>query len=525
MDFKYNDTIVHKGVIFYIYDNGNRAYFTNGGCIISIPRPKSGKNLEIAKFGLTVRGVTSSDRVVANYVKSELNNTGRGWAVPQSEEDVFLDRVDLLSHGPGASDRDLCGSLELEIYDQYLTECMVSLKVSSGIILTTGRDLIQERTLRLFKEPIITNASSGFVYTPSSTCFTLVQAYLTELPKSLESLICGLFDGIPVKRLPIKDYEENSTNVIVTSNKSITTLAVKPARYAMRALRRETIISNFVQVRYIPKPCNIWDPQVKASNLNSVQILSSIFNVVDFMIKSENWDGLDEDLNEARSTISSATAAIFGEQEKPLQFIGSHLISTETSKLQLFVLIQFIFARWNLFNCYATLEKLTNSYIHVNQEVSKIVDVDKIIDIVNEIIRESSILGSMSILILRLNLPGLFDYRKFTTTIDLDSEMLTLFSAELENRNTKFLSMDEVGRMKFEISKQLECLYSGRGIWGCGVALSRSTKNSVPIHTTLEMKYITAFDTNMSAMRGAYFLHKLVSRRFQNERIVVSINK
>ncbi|ALL26070.1 tegument protein UL21 [Canid alphaherpesvirus 1] len=522
MDFKYNDTIVYKGVVFYIYDNGNRAYFTNGGCILSVPRPKNGKDLEIAKFGLTIRGLTSSDRVVANYVKSELNNTGRGWAIPQGE-DVFLDSLDLLTHGPGTTERDLCGNLELEIYDTYLTECMVSLKVSSGIIITTGRDLPQERILRLFYEPIITNATSGFVYKPSSTCFALVQAYLTELPESLKSLLFGLFDEIPIQKLSINDNEENSTNVIVTSNKAISTIAIRPARYAMRALRRETIISNFVQVRYIPKPCSIWDPQIKASNLNSIQILSLIFNYIDYVIKSENWNGLDEELNEARFTISVATASIFGENENIYQFIGSNLISNEISKLQLFVLIQFIFARCNLFNCYATLEKLTNSYIQVNQHPIQKLNVNIILDSANEIIRKSSILGNMSILILHLNLPGMIGYKKFTTNIESDSEILTSFVMELENKNRQFMSMEKIDRISFEISKILECLYTGKDIWDCGVALSRSTKNSIPFHIALENKYVSAFDTNISVMRGAYFLHKLVSKRFQKERINMSI--
>ena len=518
MEFKYHDTMVSRGVLFYIADNGNRIYFTHGGCLISVQRPQSKNRPEIAKFGLTVRGVGEGDRLVANYVRSELNNTGRGWAVPQTDEDVFLDKVDLLSHGPDVSDRDLCGGFELEIYDQYLTECMVSLKVSSGIVLTTGRDLPQDGTLRLFEVPTITNASSGFVYTPNRSCFRLIQAYLSELPKALEELIDGLFDGIPCPRLPINgDEPPITTDVIVTSKRAVPAMAVRPTPYATRALRRDMIISNFVQVRYIPKPSNIWDPRDRASGVNSIQVLCALIQRVDEILSIDDcWDGLDDELNESRSTINTAISALFGETgEKP--FLGARSSAgNKITPAQRFVLCQFIFMRWNLFNCYATLERLSDSYSRAfSTPEPKPGDVHTTLDAVNDLLGEGAILGKLSVLIFYMQLHPMIGYKQFSPTVEKEAEMLTLFTAEHEKKNTQFLMVDELRRVDFEIAKLLDALFSGGGIDGCALAACRSIRNAVPVYLAMAMKSITAFDIHEDAARGAQFIYKLVTRRLR----------
>ncbi|PVE26518.1 hypothetical protein DC025_14640, partial [Enterococcus faecalis] len=92
MEFEYQSTIVHQGVLFYIADGGDRAYFVHGGCIVSVHR----RSREIGKFGLTLRGNAPGNRVVANYVRTELARLGRAWAAPQGSDDVFVDALGLL---------------------------------------------------------------------------------------------------------------------------------------------------------------------------------------------------------------------------------------------------------------------------------------------------------------------------------------------------------------------------------------------------------------------------------------------
>ncbi|QPI70151.1 tegument protein UL21 [Equid herpesvirus 6] len=529
MDFKYGDTAIHNGVVFYIADGGHRAYFIYGGCVLSVPRPRTASRAgEIAKFGLTTRGLTPGDRVVANYVRSELHRTGRHDSAPSSEEDVFVDRLEVLAQGPRAQGRDLCGSFDIEVYDPYLAECMVSLKVTSGLILSTGRDIPQEGVLRLFDVPTIANASSGFVYTPNTACFALVQAYLTELPAELEALVDGLFNRIPAARPPLRENAAGSgrTDVIMTSARAAETMAIRPARYAGRALRG-TVVSDFVQVRLIPKPCEIWDSANRAAGLGSLRALRLVFKVADEIILfEETWDGLDEYLNEARSTIADAAAAVFG-PGGDLPFFGGRLAQRGVTTLQRFALCQFILARWDLVNCYAALERLAESYASAYPEAhDRLPDANLVADAANELVRESAFLGEMCERLVRLNPPPLASYKPLPEVVEVEAVALVDFAYDLAGApRIPDLSGDATRRLEFEIGKILGRLYSREGVGAAAAAACRTFENSVPVAVAIEVELATAFNGSDACRKSAYYTHRLVSGRLKRGGVSVSICK
>ncbi|AIL02958.1 tegument protein UL21 [Equid alphaherpesvirus 3] len=527
MDFKYSDTAIHNGVVFYIADGGHRAYFIYGGCVLSVPRTHAtSRSGEIAKFGLTVRGLTPGDRVVANYVRSELNRTGRHESTPSSEEDVFVDRLEVLAQGPRARGRDLCGSFDIEVYDPYLAECMVSLKVTSGLILSTGRDIPQEGILRLFDVPTIANAASGFVYTPNTACFALVQAYLAELPSELEALVDGLFHRIPAARQPLREdaARPGRTDVIVTSSRAAETMAIRPAHYAKRALRG-TVVSDFVQVRLIPKPCEIWDSANRATSLGSLRALQLVFKVADEIILfEETWDGLDEYLNEARSTVADAVAAVYGLGEN-LPFFGGRLAQQGVTTLQRFVLCQFILAKWDLVNCYAALERLAESYANAYPEAhGRLPEADLVADAANELVRESGFLGEMCERLVRLDPPPLVSYKPLPEVVEIEAVWLAELAVSLAGApRVPDLSGDATRRLEFEMGKVLGRLYAKEGIWAAAAASCKTFENGVPMAVAIETNLATAFDGSDACRKSAYYLHRLVSQRLKRGGVSVSV--
>ncbi|BAV93327.1 tegument protein UL21 [Equid alphaherpesvirus 4] len=528
MDFKYSDTVIHNGVVFYITDCGHRAYFIYGGCLLSVPRshatPESG---EIAKFGLTLRGLKLNDRVVANYVRSELHRTGRHESAPSSEEDVFVDRLEVLVQGTQAFGRDICGSFDLEVYDPYLAECMVSLKVTSGLIVSTGRDIPQDGTLHLFTVPTITNAASGFIYTPNLACFTLVQAYLNELPQELDTLVSGLFDRIPVSRPPLRDELErhSRTDVIVTSPRAVRTMAIGTTNGSKRTLRK-TVVSDFVQVRLIPKPCSIWNSSSKSASGASLQSLQLLFKLVDeIILVEEPWPGLDDHLNQARSTIVDAVLAVYGHEGK-LRFFGGKLTQLGITTLQRFVLCQFILNKWNLINCYASLEQLVESYIGaVHDACDPLPDPHLVADAVNEIIRESAMLGDLCEIIVRYTHSNTPVNGSFSEVVELEANLLAEFAANSTRVELGLSSFNESNEIKAKIASVLNKLYAKEGIGGAAQSACRMLGSGLPVAIVLNVSLITAFDNLDLSRKGAYYLYYLLSERLKRGGVPVHVNR
>ncbi|AII80815.1 tegument protein EUL21 [Equid alphaherpesvirus 1] len=529
MDFKYSDTVIHNGVVFYITDGGHRVYFLYGGCLLSVPRPHAtAESGEIAKFGLTLRGLTHNDRVVANYVRSELNRTGRHESAPSSEEDVFVDRLEVLAQGTQAFGRDICGSFDLEVYDPYLAECMVSLKVTSGLIVSTGRDIPQDGMLHLYTVPTITNASSGFIYTPNIACFTLVQAYLTELPPELETLISGLFDRIPVARPPLRDESggHSRTDIIVTSPRAVKTMAIGGTTRCSKRPLRKTVVSDFVQVRLIPKPCSIWDSASRVASGASLQSLQLLFKIADEIILIEEpWPGLDEHLNQARSTIVDAILAVYGNEGK-LRFFGGKLTQQGVTTLQRFVLCQFILGKWNLINCYAALEQLAESYIGAVPEArDPLPDPHLVADAVNEIIRESGILGELCEIIVRYTQPTDPVNGSGSEVVELEARLLAEFAANATRVELGLSSYDEVRNMEARIASVLNKLYAKDGIGGAAQVACRILGSGLPVAIVLNVSSITAFDGLDLSRKGAYYLYYLLSERLKRGGVTVHVSR
>ncbi|UVC67209.1 tegument protein UL21 [Human alphaherpesvirus 1] len=218
MELSYATTMHYRDVVFYVTTDRNRAYFVCGGCVYSVGRPCASQPGEIAKFGLVVRGTGPDDRVVANYVRSELRQRGLQDVRPIGEDEVFLDSVCLLNPNV-SSELDVINTNDVEVLDECLAEYCTSLRTSPGVLISGLRVRAQDRIIELFEHPTIVNVSSHFVYTPSPYVFALAQAHLPRLPSSLEALVSGLFDGIPAPRQPL-DAHNPRTDVVITGRRA-----------------------------------------------------------------------------------------------------------------------------------------------------------------------------------------------------------------------------------------------------------------------------------------------------------------
>ncbi|SCO83567.1 tegument protein UL21 [Spheniscid alphaherpesvirus 1] len=539
MDLKYNYTIIHNGVLFYISEDGDRAYFFCGGCVLSIPRPgvtASGYTGEIAKFGLTIRGVGQNDRTVANYVRSELNRKGKKWALPVSNDEVFLDSADLIHHGDSATERDLCGTLEVQIRDICLTEYFVSLSVSSGLLVTTGRDIPADRTVRLFDQPVITNAVSGFVYQPNPYTFVLVHARLTELPQAIVSLTEGVFDRVPSVRRPLKEERSVRTDVIVRSARAIDNITILPRRSRNCSRRsaaqtdrlnadatgyneknRKTTVSEFVQVKFIPRTLNIWEFGSDVTRpLKSLHGLWTVFCYIDTVLSSDEpaWSDLDASVNEARPKVADAAEAVFGGVAGS-QFIGTSLRENGTPA-QKFALCQYILARTGLPNCYPLIDYMCRSYANDQKsEPEPPLDNNALADTANALFRYAAFAGSAADIVLSC------DYTKLTDTPHVKSEhilsdakcLLETIEEEHGVGDDDVTACNQRNIRINHIAFILEKLYESGDILSVASIASRIQRTSELIAAYVDVRSINAFGDDEENERAACALSVLIDSR------------
>ncbi|UOF75740.1 UL21 [Suid alphaherpesvirus 1] len=531
MEFEYQSTIVHQGVLFYIADGGDRAYFVHGGCIVSVHR----RSREIGKFGLTLRGNAPGNRVVANYVRTELARLGRAWAAPQGSDDVFVDALGLLLP---LTELDLCGRAELDVYDPYLVECMVSLP-ASALSLTLVHDRQQDRVLELLAEPAIVHPSSGFVYAVNEACFALVQAYLSELPSSLQVLTEGLFDGIPGVRPPLSG-ETRPTAVVVKGGRAAPTLSVRPRRYAERALRA-TVVSDFVQVRYIPATRRIW--ATRGGSL-SLQMLCDLVAGADAILRRAACASDD-----ASAAVVEAVSAVAADP-----FFGTG--STSLTGAQRFALYQFILARWHLPSCYAALEGMLDTLDerpgagagddedggeggggggNGNGDGGASRAASAVAHAVNRVLREATVFGEVMRMLVNaavVHAPAL-------------APIVSAAPAGASPPTTKHAREDAATGLELAVmmsdaeanapapgvcelveaagARVLDGLYAGRGLVAATAPVGRALRLTSTV--CAEAALLTAFGDSPAALRGAQYLFQLFRARLARANISIVLNK
>ncbi|AFI70954.1 UL21 [Suid alphaherpesvirus 1] len=523
MEFEYQSTIVHQGVLFYVADGGDRAYFVHGGCIVSVHR----RSREIGKFGLTLRGNAPGNRVVANYVRTELARLGRAWAAPQGSDDVFVDALGLLLP---LTELDLCGRAELDVYDPYLVECMVSLP-ASALSLTLVHDRQQDRVLELLAEPAIVHPSSGFVYAVNEACFALVQAYLSELPSSLQVLTEGLFDGIPGVRPPLSG-ETRPTAVVVKGGRAAPTLSVRPRRYAERALRA-TVVSDFAQVRYIPATRRIW--ATRGGSL-SLQMLCDLVAGADAILRRAA--GASDDASAAVVEAVSAVAAD--------PFFGTG--STSLTGAQRFALYQFILARWHLPSCYAALEGMLDRLDERPGAGAGDDDDDDggegggggghggsraasaVAHAVNRVLREATVFGEVMRMLVNaavVHAPAIADPAGASppTTKHAREDAATglELAVMMSDAETNAPDADACELVEAAGARVLDGLYAGRGLVAATAPVGRALRPTSAV--CAEAALLTAFGDSPAALRGAQYLFQLFRARLTRANISIVLNK
>ncbi|ADO13807.1 tegument protein UL21 [Saimiriine alphaherpesvirus 1] len=345
MELSYHTTFHYRGVVFYLTETGNRAYFLCGGVVYSVCRPSGGVSPgEIAKLGLALRGTGPKDWVIANYVRSELRrrrdgSAGTGASEPPGEDEVFLDCAGLL--GPHVtSESDLCNSPSVEVEDECLAEYFTSLRTNPGVVVTGVRVSPAAKTIQVLETPDIVNSASGFAYTPAPHAFVLVQARLARLPESLAPLTDGLFDGVPAPRRPINDAPQR-TDIIVTGRKSAQPLTV--ASTPTPRAQRRAAVSEFVQVKLIERigraggsaevaplaPARPLPPRAP-----TLADLGVVFLYGDDALAADGGSlGLTPEEESTRSALRNQAWALFGSSDAPRAFLGSSLALTPIQKM------------------------------------------------------------------------------------------------------------------------------------------------------------------------------------------------
>ncbi|AAG27212.1 unknown [Cercopithecine alphaherpesvirus 9] len=514
MEFNYSSTIVHNGVTFYLNDRATRAYFICGGCIFSIPRKPEG---EIAKFGHVVRGVGPGDESIASYLRSELNRVGKEWATPMNNNYVFIDRVALLSSGPKSNERDLCGMFDIDVEDSTLAEYIVSLPVSK-LTLISGADVFRDHVLKLFSTPTAVNTVNGFMYVPNELAFKLVHMRLYELPDSLCDVVKGLFTKIPA----VEDVDNDQTSVIVKKRAADVVngedikmenddLYTSLQRERRKSEKRITL-SNFVQVRTIPRVINIWDPRRKATT-HSIRELACIVQFAENIIfKDDAWPGLDEELCNVRENIYSAVIALYGEDNN-IPFFGN-ICCKHLNSCQKFVLIQYIMSCGEAFNCYSMLEDLLRSYISAMPPTEDLDIIDdsllnEIVDAANGILREVGFVGALAEQLVFVNLPQLAFYKSVSDIAKVEAVRLI----RLARTGIGLLGVPDPlttsERHEYEMARYLDKLYAGESCNVGAIRLCSVFKCALPIAVYYNVFIDTAFETGVCGKRHIAYLNSL----------------
>nr|AAG30060.1 UL21 tegument protein [Meleagrid alphaherpesvirus 1] len=378
MDIKYEQMILYKNVKFYVAPGGHQAYFFCGGSLIAMERPVYGSTCvaEFAKFGLVLGG--GECKPLAAYIRRELSRRGMKWALPSEGEDIFVDCLAMLSRDGICSERELCGDLSLETYDPAITNYIVSESGVSGLLLCMADDSSEENTIHLSETPTVTDLHTDCTYDCNRNVFTLAYARLTELPNSLHYLVEGLFDGIPVPRLPLSpNTRKTRIDIVITAKTAAKTTAVKCTSWqrdrsqngmalngnsTQHALKK-TRFCTFVQVKYIPRTIRIWARESSQSRspppLNK---LWELFCTIDLVFRNESRmiAGMEVAMGALVDEVAIISDVLFG-RHAPV-FIGHGSGYKTVSPTQKFLLLQYVNKLNGMPNCFGLLSEICHQY-------------------------------------------------------------------------------------------------------------------------------------------------------------------
>nr|AQZ57699.1 tegument protein UL21 [Human alphaherpesvirus 2]AQZ57770.1 tegument protein UL21 [Human alphaherpesvirus 2]AQZ57841.1 tegument protein UL21 [Human alphaherpesvirus 2]AQZ58196.1 tegument protein UL21 [Human alphaherpesvirus 2]QAU10722.1 UL21 [Human alphaherpesvirus 2] len=406
MELSYATTLHHRDVVFYVTADRNRAYFVCGGSVYSVGRPRASQPGEIAKFGLVVRGTGPKDRMVANYVRSELRQRGLRDVRPVGEDEVFLDSVCLLNPNV-SSERDVINTNDVEVLDECLAEYCTSLRTSPGVLVTGVRVRARDRVIELFEHPAIVNISSRFAYTPSPYVFALAQAHLPRLPSSLEPLVSGLFDGIPAPRQPL-DARDRRTDVVITGTRAPRPMAGTGAGGA--GAKRATV-SEFVQVKHIDRvvspsvssapPPSAPDASLPPPGLQEaappgppLRELWWVFYAGDRALEEPHAEsGLTREEVRAVHGFREQAWKLFGSVGAPRAFLGAALALSPTQKLAVYY---YLIHRERRMSPFPALVRLVGRYIQRHGLYVPAPDEPTLADAMNGLFRDALAAGTVA---------------------------------------------------------------------------------------------------------------------------------
>ncbi len=525
MELSYATTMHYRDVVFYVTTDRNRAYFVCGGCVYSVGRPCASQPGEIAKFGLVVRGTGPDDRVVANYVRSELRQRGLQDVRPIGEDEVFLDSVCLLNTNV-SSELDVINTNDVEVLDECLAEYCTSLRTSPGVLISGLRVRAQDRIIELFEHPTIVNVSSHFVYTPSPYVFALAQAHLPRLPSSLEALVSGLFDGIPAPRQPL-DAHNPRTDVVITGRRAPRPIAGSGAGSGGAGAKRATV-SEFVQVKHIDRvgPAGV-SPAPPPNNTDSSSLVPGaqdsappgptlrelwwVFYAADRALEEPRADsGLTREEVRAVRGFREQAWKLFGSAGAPRAFIGAAL---GLSPLQKLAVYYYIIHRERRLSPFPALVRLVGRYTQRHGLYVPRPDDPVLADAINGLFRDALAAGTTAEQLLMFDLlppkdvPVGSDVQADSTALlrFIESQRLAVPGGVISPEHVAYLGAF------------LSVLYAGRGRMSAATHTARLTGVTSLVLAVGDVDRLSAFDRGAagaaSRTRAAGYLDVLLTVR------------
>lgn len=366
--------------------------------------PTDDSQAEFAKFGLALRGDGES-KPLAAYVRRELLRRGMKWALPPGDDELFIDCMAFLNLDGACSEREICDLVCLETYDPEITKHMVSTNVISGLLIQTAHESPRDCVIHLPGAPQVTDAHSNAVYECNSGAFVLTCATLVELPTSLNDLVEGLFDGVPIPRDALSSRSlSRRTNVIITSTKAAETTTIQRMHVprhkqrgnlntiaaTLRPVKKHARFSPFVQVKYIPRVLKIWSCD-SDSHSPSLKELRELFCKVD-MVRRENMYAESQlEPESVTSELVLIVDTVFGRPLAPFIGVGSENI--RVSHFQKFLLLQGVLILNRLPNCYGPLRELCIQHAPAGEESPPLVSDSVIADMANHMFRVAVFIG------------------------------------------------------------------------------------------------------------------------------------
>ncbi|AQS79195.1 tegument protein UL21 [Ateline alphaherpesvirus 1] len=521
MELSYHTTLHHREVVFYLTRDANRAYFVCGGVVYSVGRAAGDHPPgEIAKFGLALRGAGPNDRVVANYVRSELRRRADAEAAPPppGEDEVFLDCVGLL--GPRvAAEADLRNSPSVEVEDECLAEYLTSLRTSPGVTVTGVRVSPSTKTIQVLETPDIVNSASGFAYTPAPHAFVLVQAHLSRLPDSLAPLAAGAFDGIPAPRRPLAGAAPPRTDVLVTGSRAARPLAVAPPREP--GGRRRAAVSEFVQVKLIgaadagasgggaAAAPGRRKPPAPAPTLAD---LWAVFRHGDAALGAPGGvPGLGPEEEATRDLLRRRAWALFGSAEAPRAFLGA---ASGLSPAQKLAVAYYLLQRERRPTPLAAMVRAARLFAAERGAAETPPDEPALAEAVNGVFRDLLLLGGAAELLLMFDALPPREARG-SAVGEADAEALLRIASAARGPEAPRASAEHVRFLGMLAS----LLYAGRDRLAASVAVARATGLSSLVLTAGDVNRACAFGRGpggaAARARAAACLTALMARHLE----------